>query len=134
MHPPVSNFCILLVSGHILTPNTAEFDGDASFLMSCCSYNIYAEGYAWSVSLKYIMACGSLALIIKPQYEDFFSRGLVPKENYWPISPTDLCQSIKLAVEWGNQDPSKVVVNIFSSTFHHLAQFIDGSTHNIIML
>ncbi|URE21128.1 hypothetical protein MUK42_11134, partial [Musa troglodytarum] len=62
-------------------------------------YKIYAEGYAWSVSLKYIVACGSLALIIEPRYEDFFSRGLVPKENYWPISPTDLCPSIKFAAE-----------------------------------
>ncbi|URE21130.1 hypothetical protein MUK42_11134, partial [Musa troglodytarum] len=70
-------------------------------------YKIYAEGYAWSVSLKYIVACGSLALIIEPRYEDFFSRGLVPKENYWPISPTDLCPSIKFAVEWGNRNPSK---------------------------
>ncbi|CAL9104554.1 unnamed protein product [Musa textilis] len=80
-----------------------------SSLSNQCShrYIIYAEGYAWSVSLKYIMACGSLALIIEPQNEDFFSRGLVPKENYWPISPTDLCPSIKFAVEWGNRNPSK---------------------------
>ncbi|KAF8402652.1 hypothetical protein HHK36_010741 [Tetracentron sinense] len=70
-------------------------------------YKIYAEGYAWSVSLKYILSCGSLALIISPQYEDFFSRGLVPRENYWPVSPTDLCWSIKFAVDWGNTNPSK---------------------------
>jgi Glycosyl transferase family 90 len=65
-------------------------------------YKIYAEGFAWSVSLKYILACGSETLIIDPQYEDFFSRGLIPKENFWPIRSTDLCQSIKEAVEWGN--------------------------------
>lgn len=70
-------------------------------------YKIYAEGYAWSVSLKYILSCGSLALIITPKYEDFFSRGLIPKKNYWPISSSDLCPSIKYAVEWGNAHPSE---------------------------
>uniref|UniRef100_A0A5B7A5U3 Putative O-glucosyltransferase rumi n=1 Tax=Davidia involucrata TaxID=16924 RepID=A0A5B7A5U3_DAVIN len=65
-------------------------------------YKIYAEGYAWSVSLKYIVSCGSLSLIISPQYEDFLSRGLIPKKNYWPVSPSDLCRSIKYVVEWGN--------------------------------
>ncbi|CAN8295180.1 unnamed protein product [Cochlearia groenlandica] len=69
-------------------------------------YKIYAEGYAWSVSLKYILSCGSMTLIIAPEYEDFFSRGLLPKENYWPVSPTNLCRSIKYAVDWGNDHPS----------------------------
>ncbi|KAL5814779.1 hypothetical protein ACOSQ4_025420 [Xanthoceras sorbifolium] len=68
-------------------------------------YKIYAEGYAWSVSLKYILSCGSVTLIISPKYEDFFSRGLIPKKNYWPISSTDLCPSIKSAVDWGNANP-----------------------------
>ncbi|KAJ4834700.1 hypothetical protein Tsubulata_003606 [Turnera subulata] len=74
-------------------------------------YKIYAEGYAWSVSLKYIISCGSLSLIISPEYEDFFSRGLMPLKNYWPVSvapsPDGLCQSIKFAVDWGNANPSK---------------------------
>ncbi|CAK9164206.1 unnamed protein product [Ilex paraguariensis] len=70
-------------------------------------YKIYAEGYAWSVSLKYIMSCGSVPLIISPQYEDFFSRGLIPKKNYWPIPLDDLCRSIKFAVDWGNAHPSE---------------------------
>ncbi|GMY10590.1 O-glucosyltransferase rumi homolog [Fagus crenata] len=70
-------------------------------------YKIYAEGFAWSVSLKYILSCGSLSLIISPEYEDFFSRGLIPKKNYWPVSPTDLCPSIKYAVDWGNEHPSE---------------------------
>ncbi|GMI94575.1 hypothetical protein like AT1G07220 [Hibiscus trionum] len=70
-------------------------------------YKIYAEGYAWSVSLKYILSCASLPLLISPQYEDFFSRGLVPKLNYWPVSSTNLCRSIKFAVDWGNANPSQ---------------------------
>ncbi|KAI3786971.1 hypothetical protein L1987_41088 [Smallanthus sonchifolius] len=70
-------------------------------------YKIYAEGYAWSVSLKYILSCGPVPLIINPKYEDFFSRGLSPRENYLPISPENVCPSIKTAVEWGNSHPSK---------------------------
>ncbi|KAA8543732.1 hypothetical protein F0562_022091 [Nyssa sinensis] len=70
-------------------------------------YKIYAEGYAWSVSLKYIVSCGSLSLIISPEFEDFFSRGLMPKKNYWPVSRFDLCRSIKYAVEWGNAHPAE---------------------------
>lgn len=70
-------------------------------------YKIYAEGYAWSVSLKYTISCGSPALIITPQYEDFFSRGLIPMKHYWPVSSTGLCRSIKFAVDWGNHNPSK---------------------------
>ncbi|XP_068339633.1 uncharacterized protein [Pyrus communis] len=70
-------------------------------------YKIYAEGYAWSVSLKYIVSCGSLTLIITPQYEDFFSRGLIPKINYWPISPNAICPSIKSAVDWALEHQSE---------------------------
>lgn len=70
-------------------------------------YKIYAEGYAWSVSLKYILSCGSLTLLIAPQYEDFFTRGLLPKVNYWPVPRTDLCPNIKHAVDWGNSHPAE---------------------------
>ncbi|CAN6692979.1 unnamed protein product [Malus baccata var. baccata] len=74
-------------------------------------YKIYAEGYAWSVSLKYMVSCGSLTLIIRPQYEDFLSRGLIPKINYWPISPNAICPSIKSAVDWalGHQSEAKAM-------------------------
>jgi len=89
---------------HLKSGNTLKF----SFCPFCCSYKIYAEGYAWSVSLKYILSCGSLALIISPQYEDFFTRGLIPKYNYWPVSPIGLCHSIRFAVDWGNANPSEV--------------------------
>jgi hypothetical protein len=71
-------------------------------------YKIYAEGYAWSVSLKYILSCGSVALIISPQYEDFFTRGLVPNRNFLPVNPRDLCPSIKRAVDWGNKHTREV--------------------------
>ncbi|KAK6163842.1 hypothetical protein DH2020_000706 [Rehmannia glutinosa] len=70
-------------------------------------YKIYAEGYAWSVSLKYILACGSCTLMITPEYEDFFSRGLIPHKNYLPIPPFEMCPAIKFAVEWGNSHPSQ---------------------------
>jgi len=77
-------------------------------------YKIYAEGYAWSVSLKYILSCGSVALIIRPQYEDFFTRGLIPLRNFLPVDPLDLCPSIKRNVDWGNKHPKEVLVYSFS--------------------
>ncbi|XP_040992070.1 protein O-glucosyltransferase 1-like [Juglans microcarpa x Juglans regia] len=87
----------------------ARIGYEQSKLSNQCNYQykIYAEGYAWSVSLKYILSCGSLALIISPDYEDFFSRGLIPKKNYWPVSPNNLCPSIKYAVDWGTKHPSE---------------------------
>ncbi|KAF9593529.1 hypothetical protein IFM89_024022, partial [Coptis chinensis] len=82
-------------------------DAQQIHLCCLCRYKIYAEGFAWSVSLKYIVSCGFLTLIIAPQYEDFLSRGLVPRLNYWPVSLSpDLCRSIKFAVDWGNANPS----------------------------
>ncbi|CAN6349718.1 unnamed protein product [Urochloa humidicola] len=70
-------------------------------------YKIYAEGFAWSVSLKYILSCGSMALLIEPQYEDFFSRGLDPRVNYWPVGRVGMCESIRDAVDWGNANPAE---------------------------
>ncbi|KAK9121315.1 hypothetical protein Syun_018932 [Stephania yunnanensis] len=71
-------------------------------------YKIYIEGSAWSVSEKYILACDSLALVVTPQYYDFFTRSLVPVQHYWPIKNHDKCRSIKFAVDWGNRHKKKV--------------------------
>nr|GFD46204.1 O-glucosyltransferase rumi homolog [Tanacetum cinerariifolium] len=71
-------------------------------------YKIYIEGSAWSVSRKYILACDSVTLMIKPHYYDFFSRGLMPMHHYWPIRNDDKCKSIKFAVDWGNKNRRKV--------------------------
>lgn len=77
----------------------------------CFRYKIYAEGFAWSVSLKYILSCGSMALVIDPQYEDFFSRGLRPEVNFWPVhidvAAGGMCESIRDAVEWGEAHPAE---------------------------
>eukprot|EP00257_Ricinus_communis_P014058 XP_015571642.1 O-glucosyltransferase rumi homolog isoform X1 [Ricinus communis] len=70
-------------------------------------YKIYIEGYAWSVSEKYILACNSLSLLVKPYYHDFFTRSLQPLQHYWPIRDTDKCKSIKFAVDWGNKNNQK---------------------------
>ncbi|MCL7042819.1 hypothetical protein MKW94_002950 [Papaver nudicaule] len=71
-------------------------------------YKIYIEGQAWSVSEKYILACDSPTLLIKPIYYDFFTRGLVPMQHYWPIKANASCRSIKFAVDWGNDHIEKV--------------------------
>ncbi|CAL1371234.1 unnamed protein product [Linum trigynum] len=70
-------------------------------------YKIYIEGSAWSVSQKYIMACDSVTLMVKPHYYDFFTRSLVPVHHYWPIQEHDKCKSIKFAVDWGNSHKQK---------------------------
>ncbi|KDP22277.1 hypothetical protein JCGZ_26108 [Jatropha curcas] len=70
-------------------------------------FKIYIEGSAWSVSQKYILACDSVTLIVKPRYYDFFTRGLMPIQHYWPIKEDDKCKSIKFAVDWGNTHRQK---------------------------
>ncbi|XP_010055154.3 O-glucosyltransferase rumi homolog [Eucalyptus grandis] len=65
-------------------------------------YKIFVEGKAWSVSDKYILACDSTTLLIEPVYHDFFLRGMLPMEHYWPVRLNNKCRDIKFAVEWGN--------------------------------
>ncbi|KAJ4953727.1 hypothetical protein NE237_030559 [Protea cynaroides] len=65
-------------------------------------YKIYVEGRGWSVSQKYILACDSMTLLVKPQYYDFTTRSLIPMYHYWPIRDNDICRAIKFAVDWGN--------------------------------
>ncbi|KAM3687255.1 hypothetical protein ACB098_10G065400 [Castanea mollissima] len=80
-----------------------------SDLASQCThrYKIYIEGWSWSVSEKYILACDSVTLLVKPTYYDFFTRGLKPVHHYWPIRDEDQCKSIKFAVDWGNNHKQK---------------------------
>ncbi|KAL8106843.1 hypothetical protein AgCh_023581 [Apium graveolens] len=59
------------------------------------------------VSEKYILACDSVSLLVKPDYYDFFVRRLKPLEHYWPITNDDKCRSIEYAVEWGNLNTEK---------------------------
>nr|XP_043625786.1 protein O-glucosyltransferase 1-like [Erigeron canadensis] len=70
-------------------------------------YKIYVEGWGWSVSEKYILACDSPTLYITLHYYSFFARGLEPLKHFWPIRETDKCKSLKFAVEWGNNHTSK---------------------------
>ncbi|GFZ06869.1 O-glucosyltransferase rumi-like protein [Actinidia rufa] len=70
-------------------------------------FKIYIEGWAWSVSEKYILACNSPTLYVTPHYYDFLIRGMVPQKHYWPIKDTNKCKSLKFAVEWGNNHTDK---------------------------
>ncbi|KAM1157150.1 hypothetical protein FF1_027784 [Malus domestica] len=58
-------------------------------------YKTYIEGYAWSVREKYILACDSVTLLVKPVH------------HYWPIRHENKCRSIKFAVDWGNNHKQK---------------------------
>ncbi|CAL4939803.1 unnamed protein product [Urochloa decumbens] len=69
-------------------------------------YKIYVDGRAWSVSLKYILACDSPALLVDTRFRDFFSRGLVAGRHYWPVDAARKCAAIRLAVDWGNAHPA----------------------------
>ncbi|XP_059066032.1 uncharacterized protein LOC131028570 isoform X2 [Cryptomeria japonica] len=102
-------------------------------------YKIYVEGSAWSVSLKNILACDSPTLMLKPKYHDFFSRGLMPMEHYWPVGLDRRCESIKLAIDWGNKHPSEAkaigkaasdflknevnIANVYDYMFHLLNEY-----------
>ncbi|CAJ2657799.1 unnamed protein product [Trifolium pratense] len=70
-------------------------------------YKIYIEGWAWSVSEKYILACDSMTLYVRPNFYDFFIRGMDPLQHYWPIRDNSKCTSLKFAVEWGNKHADK---------------------------
>lgn len=71
-------------------------------------YKIYIEGWAWSVSEKYIMSCDSMTLYVKPRFFDFFIRGMLPLQHFWPINDRSKCSSLKFAVEWGNNHTNQV--------------------------
>ncbi|XP_048329484.2 uncharacterized protein LOC107418575 [Ziziphus jujuba] len=102
-------------------------------------FKIYVEGRSWSVSEKYILACDSLTLFVKPNYFDFFTRSLMPLQHYWPIRNDDICRSIKFAVDWSNTHPkeaqdigkaaSKFIVeelkmeNVYDYMFHVLNEY-----------
>ncbi|KAG8076744.1 hypothetical protein GUJ93_ZPchr0006g45040 [Zizania palustris] len=80
---------------------------DSSIPKQCLHrYKIYIEGEAWSVSEKYILACDSPVLFVTTPFQDMLSRALVAGEHYWPINRTHMCESIKLAVDWGNRHPA----------------------------
>uniref|UniRef100_A0A0E0LQA9 Glycosyl transferase CAP10 domain-containing protein n=1 Tax=Oryza punctata TaxID=4537 RepID=A0A0E0LQA9_ORYPU len=72
-------------------------------------YKMYVQGRSWSVSRKYILACDSPVLAVATPYQDFFSRGLVAGNHYWPIDPSNskLCRDIRFAVRWGNAHPAQ---------------------------
>jgi len=102
-------------------------------------YKIYIEGNAWSVSLKYIMACDSLTLLVKPKFYDFFSRGLVPQRHYWPVRDDQMCESIQFTVDWGNNHTNEAMEigkggrdfivnelkmsNVYDYMFHSLKEY-----------
>lgn len=83
-----------------------------------CRYKVYIEGISWSVSLKYILACDSVTLMVNPHFYDFFMRSLMPLHHYWPIKEDDMCKDIKFVVDWGNIHQQKVPIKISLVTYH----------------
>lgn len=54
------------------------------------------------------MACDSMTLYVKPRFYDFYIRGMMPLQHYWPIRDDSKCTSLKFAVHWGNTHVDKV--------------------------
>ncbi|XP_058744016.1 uncharacterized protein LOC131616652 [Vicia villosa] len=102
-------------------------------------YKIYIEGWAWSVSEKYILACDSMTLYVRSNYHDFFMRDMMPLQHYWPIRDNTKCSSLKFAVEWGNNHTQKAqaigeagskfiqedldMKNVYNYMFHSLNEY-----------
>ncbi|PNT77349.1 protein O-glucosyltransferase 1 isoform X2 [Brachypodium distachyon] len=90
--------------------NGFKDDGSTNLAKQCkYRYKIYVQGRSWSVSEKYILACDSPMLAIDTSFRDFFSRGLVAGEHYWPIDPAEKCDAVKFAVDWGNKHPRETM-------------------------
>ena len=53
-------------------------------------YLLHLDGNAYSASLKYKLACGSLVLVVRSPYEEFFYRGLVAGVHYVAVDAPDL--------------------------------------------
>jgi hypothetical protein len=66
------------------------------------------------VSEKYIMACDSMTLYVRPMFYDFYVRGMMPLQHYWPIRDTSKCTSLKFAVHWGNTHLDQVCIFFFT--------------------
>lgn len=97
-------------------------------------YKIYVEGNTWSVSEKYILACDSVTLLVKPDYYDFYSRGLMPLKHYWPVNNNDKCRSIKHAVHWGNTHQKEVMYfNIFYFKFYEIECSLLCILHEVVI-
>ncbi|KAK4418650.1 O-glucosyltransferase rumi [Sesamum alatum] len=91
---------------------------NTSNLSSQCTY-----------SQKYILACDSMTLVVKPHYYDFFSRNLVPTIHYWPIKEQNKCSAIKFAAQEIGKAGSQFVQeqlkmqNIYDYCFHVLNEY-----------
>eukprot|EP00897_Mesotaenium_endlicherianum_P010009 jgi/Mesen1/9036/ME000566S08455 len=96
-------------------PQDEVVDRDLEFstahLATHCThkYKVYAEGAAWSIGLKYALACPASTLLLPAplEFADFYSRGLIPLRHFWPVdkAPGRLCASLRAAVEYGNYHP-----------------------------
>eukprot|EP00897_Mesotaenium_endlicherianum_P002230 jgi/Mesen1/2034/ME000148S01125 len=85
-----------------------ELDSPAARLENQCGhrYKVYVEGRAWSVSLKYIVACGSPTLFLRSVYDDFVTRALANGTHYLLVpSPAEapVCPNLEKVVDWGNE-------------------------------
>jgi len=61
-----------------------------------------------------------MTLYVRPNFYDFFIRGMDPLQHYWPIRDDSKCTSLKFAVEWGNKHADKVSLSLQQQTWLYL--------------
>lgn len=89
-----------------------ESNNTGTSLAGLCGHkaNLYVEGRAWSVSLKYWLACGGCVLRVGDQYFDFYSRQLnndVHYKNGFTVNEALNCDSLIEASNWVHQHPNE---------------------------
>lgn len=69
-------------------------------------FKLYMEGWAWSASGKYILACDATTLMVESEWYEFWYRGLKPGVNFLPVAKApNLCANIRKTVDWGRAHP-----------------------------
>ncbi|KAL0464779.1 UNVERIFIED_CONTAM: hypothetical protein Slati_0365500 [Sesamum latifolium] len=80
-------------------------------------------------SQKYILACDSMMLAVKPHYYDFFTRNLMPMIHFWPIKHQNKCSAIKFAAQEIGKAGSQFaqeqlkMQNVYDYCFHVLNEY-----------
>ncbi|KAE8721291.1 Downstream target of A 2 [Hibiscus syriacus] len=91
--------------------------------------NAPIEGVTWSASEKYILACDSMTLMVKPIYYGFFSRSMVPMQHFWKIGRENKCRDLKFAAQAIGRAGSKYMEemlstrNVYDYMFHLLNEY-----------
>lgn len=85
---------------------------------------MYVEEVSWSVSLKYMMACGSPTMVVSPNDYDFFQRGLQSGVHYVRVESntscvSKLCEELNEEVDNAESNPLRVILISIPLSYSH---------------